>query len=56
MNYEKIRLQSAKFVTLTSLDEIEFDYILPDFEKEFKADLPKNYSKNDKIKQIQMAR
>jgi Helix-turn-helix of DDE superfamily endonuclease len=36
MDYEKIRSQPAKFVTLTSLSEIEFDHILPDFEKELK--------------------
>jgi DDE superfamily endonuclease/Helix-turn-helix of DDE superfamily endonuclease len=34
MDYEKIRLKSARFVTLTSLTEHEFDYLLPTFTKE----------------------
>ena len=34
MDYEKIRLKSAQFVTLTSLTEYEFDYLLPTFTKE----------------------
>lgn len=36
MEYEKIRLKPAKFVTLTSLSLEEFDYLLPTFEKEIK--------------------
>lgn len=36
MNYEKIRAKPTKFVTLTSMTEQEFDYLLPTFEFELK--------------------
>jgi DDE superfamily endonuclease/Helix-turn-helix of DDE superfamily endonuclease len=34
MDYEKLRLKPTKFVTLTSLNADEFDYLLPTFTKE----------------------
>ena len=36
MDYTKIRSQEGKFVTLTSLTLEEFDYLLPQFERELK--------------------
>ncbi|MDZ7880594.1 MAG: transposase family protein [Saprospiraceae bacterium] len=36
LDYDKIRSNEHKFVTLTSLSTVEFDYLVPAFERELK--------------------